>query len=151
MGSSCLFYVTRSLSVWAPWQSALLAQPVKMISHHRRQKNYGSHTIAGIHNIACVNCSTCIYFFLKQTEITLILTLFLKYSAVYFSFGHSHGLILLFSDTCVMSIMLKSDSKKHLNAALALIFFKKKCTMYFGVVTSYEILLSCISTWKIRF
>ena len=36
--------------------------------HHRRQKNYGSHTIARIHNIVHVNFSTCTCFFPKQTE-----------------------------------------------------------------------------------
>ena len=36
--------------------------------HHRSQKNYGSHTIARVHNIARVHCSTCTCFFSKQTE-----------------------------------------------------------------------------------
>ena len=31
------------------------------------KKNYGSHMIASIHNIARVNCSTGTYFFPKQT------------------------------------------------------------------------------------
>ena len=38
----------------------------KWCSHHRRQKNYGSHTIARVHNIARLNCSTGTYFFLKH-------------------------------------------------------------------------------------
>ena len=36
--------------------------------HHWRQKNYGSHTMARVHNTARVNCSKCTYFFPKQTE-----------------------------------------------------------------------------------
>ena len=39
----------------------------KRRSHHRRQKNYESHMIARIHNIAHVNCCKGTYFFLKQT------------------------------------------------------------------------------------
>ena len=67
MGSLRMFYVIRLLGVWVYWQSALLAGQA-WGSHHRRQKNYGLHTIARIHNIACVNCSTGTCFFPKQTE-----------------------------------------------------------------------------------
>ena len=45
MGSLCLFYVIKLPSAWVYWQSALLVQQAWMTSHHKRQKNYGSHTI----------------------------------------------------------------------------------------------------------
>ena len=64
MGGSCPFYVIRLISVWAPWQ---LVWQVRITFHHMRQKDYRAHTIAHVHNIAHVNCGTCIYFFLKQT------------------------------------------------------------------------------------
>ena len=65
MGSICLFYVIRLLSVWAHWQSALLARQAQMMSH-KRQKNYGLHTIARAHNSVC-KLEQCTYFFPKQT------------------------------------------------------------------------------------
>ena len=57
----------RLLSAWVYWQSALLAQQARITSHHKRQNNYESHTIACDHNIACANQSSCTYFFSKQT------------------------------------------------------------------------------------
>ena len=39
-------------------------------SHRRRQKNYGLHTVACIHNIAHMNCNTGTYFFPKQNVTT---------------------------------------------------------------------------------
>ena len=67
MGSLHQFYVIRLLSAWVHWQSALLAQQAQMTSHHKRQKNYGLHTIACDHNIVCANQSVRTYFFSKQT------------------------------------------------------------------------------------
>ena len=39
----------------------------KLCPHHTRQKNYGLHTIARVHNITHANCSTWNYIFQKQT------------------------------------------------------------------------------------
>ena len=46
------------------WCLGLLT--ISLVTHYRKQKNYGSHMIAHIHNIACVNYSTGTYFFLKH-------------------------------------------------------------------------------------
>ena len=62
-----LVCMIRLISASVQWQSALLAQQ-EWCLHHVRKKNYGSHTIAGIHNIVHANCHTCTYFFLKQTD-----------------------------------------------------------------------------------
>ena len=48
-------YVIRLLSAWVHWQSAPLARQARMMSHHKRQKNYGLHTITRAYNIARAN------------------------------------------------------------------------------------------------
>ena len=62
-----VYIVIRLLSVQVHRHLALLAWQAQMMSHHTRQKKYELHMIARIHNIACANCLTCNYFFLKQT------------------------------------------------------------------------------------
>ena len=54
------------LSVWVHLQSA--RDKHEYCPHHTRQKNYGSLTIACLHNKAHMNCRTCTYFSSKQTE-----------------------------------------------------------------------------------
>ena len=49
------------------WPGYLVLKKHKWRPHHTRQKNYGSHMITRIHNIARVNCCLCTYVFLKQT------------------------------------------------------------------------------------
>ena len=94
----------------------------KWHSHHRRQKNYGSHTIACIHNIARVNCSTGTYFFLKQTgtaqarrhvNITLYLFVDAEWNHVYFEdflrIGHKKNPTLEFENV----FLLTTSQSRH--------------------------------------
>ena len=67
MRSYCLFYMIRLLSPQVHWHWAFLVWQAQTTSCCARQKNYGSHMIARVHNIAHVNCWTCTYFFQKQT------------------------------------------------------------------------------------
>ena len=46
---------------------SLICATSEWCPQHTRQESYGSHMIAGVHSIACVNCCTCTYFFWKQT------------------------------------------------------------------------------------
>ena len=71
MRNYCLFYLVRLHSAWVHWQSAPLARQARMMSHHKRQKNYGFHPITSTYNIARANYSTCTYFFPKQTLISV--------------------------------------------------------------------------------
>ena len=61
-----LIHCSDSDSVLVHWHSALLAWQAQMTSHHTKQKNYGLHRIAHVHNIVHVNCCTCTYIFPKQ-------------------------------------------------------------------------------------
>ena len=71
------------LSVWDHWQSALLVWWTWMRSHHTRQKNYGSHTIAHVHNVVCANCYACTYFFQKQTVYIYYIYIYISYMYIY--------------------------------------------------------------------
>ena len=51
---------------WSMWSDYSVFG--KWRSLHRRQKNYGLQTIAHVHNIAPVSCSTGTYFLPKQTD-----------------------------------------------------------------------------------
>ena len=61
-----LIHCSDSDSVLVHWHSALLAWQAQMTYHHTKQKNYGLHRIAHVHNIVHVNCCTCTYIFPKQ-------------------------------------------------------------------------------------
>ena len=69
MESYSLLYMIRLPSVQAHWHSAFLVQKAQMTSPPYKTKNYGSHMIACIHNIARLNCCICTYFFPKQNNL----------------------------------------------------------------------------------
>ena len=52
---------------------SLICATSEWFPQHTRQESYGSHMIAGVHNISCVNCCTCTYFFWKQTASFLLI------------------------------------------------------------------------------